>query len=124
MVHRRSTSAGLSRDDTGAALKGSDGRHLYVFVTDGADIERALGAIHDRCWLAGCGWFLVGAAGQLLDRSIVDRMVGLPERLVFEGAPVLDPPLVQDHAKPVRACEMPHRSTPRPRSPRSIRQNG
>jgi hypothetical protein len=96
LVSRLSTSAGLSRMDTGEALQGSQGRHLYVLVVDGGDIERALYAAHDRCWLHGLGWFLVGAAGHLLDRSIVDRMVGLPERLVFEGPPVLDPPLTQD----------------------------
>jgi hypothetical protein len=39
---------------------------------------------------------MVGAGGQVLDRSLVDRMVYAPERLVFEGAPVLAPPLVQD----------------------------
>ena len=39
---------------------------------------------------------MVGAGGQLLERSIVDRMVGAPERLVFEGKPVLVPPLDQD----------------------------
>jgi len=39
---------------------------------------------------------MVGAGGQLLDRSIIDRMVGAPERLVFEGDPILDPPLEQD----------------------------
>jgi len=39
---------------------------------------------------------MVGAGGQLLDRSIVDRMVGAPERLVFEGGPLLDPPVRQD----------------------------
>jgi hypothetical protein len=42
------------------------------------------------------GWLTVGAGGQLLEGSIVDRMVGGPERLVFEGGPVLVPPLVQD----------------------------
>jgi hypothetical protein len=99
MVYRLSTSAGLSRTDTGATLEGSGGRHLYILVSDGTDIKRALDAFHDRCWLAGYGWFLVGAAGQLLDRSIVDRMVFGPERLVFEGPPVLDPPLDQDRAK-------------------------
>jgi len=31
----------------------------------------------------------------LLERSIVDRMVGAPERLVFEGAPILVEPLAQ-----------------------------
>lgn len=39
---------------------------------------------------------MVGAGGQLLNRSIVDRMVGDPSRLVFEGAPILDSPLAQD----------------------------
>ena len=70
--------------------------HGYIVVSDGADIERALRALHDRCWLAGLGWYMVGAAGQLLDRSIVDRLVGTPERLVFEGPPVLVDPLAQD----------------------------
>jgi hypothetical protein len=39
---------------------------------------------------------MVGAGGQLLVRSIVDRMVGGPERLVFEGGPILKAPLKQD----------------------------
>src|SRR6478672_3263105 len=95
-VERRSTSAGLYRSDTGDKLRGSDGVHIYIAVKDGADIERFLKDLHDRCWLADQGWLMVGAGGQLLDRSIVDRMVGTPERLVFEGAPVLDPPLAQD----------------------------
>jgi hypothetical protein len=95
-VGRRSTSAGLSRADTGAALPGSDGLHVYVEVKDGGDIERFLRALHDRCYLAGFGWMIVSVSGALLERSIVDRMVGRPERLVFEGGPVLIPPLQQD----------------------------
>jgi hypothetical protein len=95
-VARRSTSAGLYRTDTGERLPGSDGEHHFLALTDGSDIERALRTAHDRCWLAGLGWLMVGVSGQLLERSIVDRMVGAAERLVFEGAPVLDPPLVQD----------------------------
>ena len=39
---------------------------------------------------------MVGTAGQLLERSIVDVSVGSPERLVFEGAPVVVAPLAQD----------------------------
>ena len=88
-VSRRSTSAGLYRADTGEQLSGSDGIHVYVAVRDCADIERFLRVLHERCWLAGFGWYMVGAGGQLLDRSIVDRMVGAPERLVFEGGPIL-----------------------------------
>ena len=77
-------------------MPGSDGIHVYVAAKDGADSERFLRALHDRCWLAGFGWMLVSASGALLERSIVDRMVGGPERLVFEGGPVLVPPLRQD----------------------------
>jgi hypothetical protein len=97
-VFRQSTSAGLRRSDTGEHLPGSNGVHVYVLVTDGSDAERFLRRLHERCWLHGLGWLMVGAAGQLLDRSLVDRMVYAPERLVFEGPPVLDPPLMQDQA--------------------------
>jgi hypothetical protein len=95
-VTRLSTSAGLFRSDTGERLPGSEGRHVYLLVQDGTDVERFLRALHDRCWHAGLGWMMVGAAGQLLERSVIDRMVGGPERLVFEGGPVLEPPLEQD----------------------------
>ena len=93
---RLSTSAGLSRTDTGAAFPGSGGLHVYIAIKDGADAVRFLTALHARCWLGGFGWMVVGRAGQLLERSIVDRMVGAPERLVFEGPPVVEPPLHQD----------------------------
>jgi hypothetical protein len=68
-------------------------------VKDGGDVERFLKTLHDRCWLAGLGWMMVGTAGQLLERSIVDRMVFAPERLCFEGPPQLTTPLQQDHDK-------------------------
>ncbi|MFC7736506.1 hypothetical protein ACFQX4_11750 [Roseomonas sp. GCM10028921] len=97
-IRRASTSAGLFDRRTRATVgTGVGGEHVYLLVRDGADAERFLRDLHDRCWLHGLGWFLVGAAGQLLERSIVDPMVGAPERLVFEGAPVLVEPLAQDH---------------------------
>jgi Family of unknown function (DUF5906) len=95
-IVRQSTSTGISRTDTGDALPGSNGMHIYLHVQDGGDVERFLKTLHERAWLAGFGWHMVGVAGQLLDRSIVDRMVYAPERLVFEGAPVLAPPLAQN----------------------------
>jgi hypothetical protein len=98
-VSRASTSAGLYRTDTGEPIPGSDGAHHHVLVHDGGDIERFLKDLHDRCWLHGFGWHMIGKAGQLLDRSIVDRAVGYGERLCFEGAPVIVPPLALDAAK-------------------------
>ncbi len=42
----------------------------------------------------------IGSAvgGEHLYVQLVDRTVGAPERLIFEGPPVLEPPLGQDHA--------------------------
>jgi hypothetical protein len=99
---RASTSAGLYHGDTGEKLRGSNGKHLMALLADGADNPRFLQTLHERCWLAGFGWFMVGKAGQLLDRSIIDRVVGTPERLIFEGPPILIPPLRQDAE--ARAC--------------------
>jgi hypothetical protein len=94
-IRRRSTSANLTNKTTGEAYQ-SHGEHLYLLVQDGADARRFLYALHDRCWLAGLGWYIVGKAGQLLERSIADRMVCAPERLVFEASPDLEPPLKQE----------------------------
>ena len=94
-VTRGSTSAGLTNADTGEVYQGSGGLHDYVMVKDGTGIPQFLKTLHARCWLAGLGWMVIGGGGQLLERSIVDRMVGAPERLVFEGPPVLVKPLVQ-----------------------------
>jgi hypothetical protein len=65
-----STSAGLSRTDTGEEFGGSGGLHVYITIKDGSDAVRFLKTLHARCWLAGYGWMNVGAAGQLLERSI------------------------------------------------------
>ena len=82
----------LFNRDTRKWLPGSKGEHIYLAIADGADIERALKCLQQRLWLAGYGFHVVGAGGQLLDRSIIDATVYGPERLVFEGAPVLVPP--------------------------------
>jgi hypothetical protein len=95
-VIRASTSAGLYNGDTGERYPGSGGEHLHLLIRDGSDAERFLRTLHDRAWLSGLGWCGIGAAGQVLERSIVDRMVYAPERLCFEGGPVLVEPLRQD----------------------------
>jgi hypothetical protein len=94
-VSRTSTSAGLYRSDTNEPFNDSGGLHVYVEVLDSADIPRALDVCFKRLWLAGYGWIVVSAAGQLLVRSLVDASVGQPERLFFEGPPQLTPPLAQ-----------------------------
>jgi hypothetical protein len=103
-VERASTSAGLYDTRTGDTFAASNGRHIYLLVKDGADNERFLKTLHERCWLAGLGWMMVGRAGQMLERSIVDRVCGTPERLAFEGAPVLVAPVAQDLAARQPVC--------------------
>ncbi|MBV9824100.1 MAG: hypothetical protein JO001_00210 [Alphaproteobacteria bacterium] len=93
---RASTSAGLYRTDTGMTFPGSGGLHCYLGIRDGGDLERFLNDLHCRLFTAGFGWLTVSKGGQLLERSIIDRVVGSPERLVFEGPPILVPPLAQD----------------------------
>ena len=93
-VERASTSAGPLRSDTGEQFPGS-AVSTFIAVKDGADIERFL----KTCMIvAGSPDSAgnAGAGGQLLERSIVDRMVGTPERIVFEGAPIFAPPIAQD----------------------------
>ena len=94
-VERASTSSGLRDSKTGKVFSGSGGRHVVIPVLDAADIPRFLADLHARCWLNGFGWGITSAAGSFLERSIVDKSCGTPERLVFEGAPVIVPPLVQ-----------------------------
>jgi hypothetical protein len=98
-VSRVSTSSGLYRQDTGESVSGSGGVHHYILVEDATDIKPFLCDLHDLCWHNELGWHLIGRAGQLLERSLVDRSVGYGERLCFEGAPVVVPPLAQDLTK-------------------------
>jgi hypothetical protein len=100
-IRRRSTSAGVFNALTGEQYGLSDGEHLYLLAQDGADAKRFLYTLHDRCWLAGLAWYIVGKSGSLLERSIIDRMVGMPERLVFEAAPDLEPPLKQERREAI-----------------------
>jgi hypothetical protein len=101
MVERCSTSSGLRNTETGETFRHSGGKHLFIPVTDAADIPRFLSDLHARCWLAGFGWGIVSAAGSFLERSIIDRSCGSPERLIFEGAPIIVPPLAQAERRAV-----------------------
>jgi hypothetical protein len=95
-VERASTSSGLRNSKTGEEFPGSGGMHIALPVRDAADIPRFLSDFHDRLWLAGLGWGMASRAGSFLERSLIDKSVGSPERLIFEGPPTVVPPLVQE----------------------------
>jgi hypothetical protein len=105
-VVRPSTSSGISRTDKGTAFPDSRGVHVFLSVRDGSDIPRFTKDLHARCRLAGFGWGVIDEAGRFHPRSIVDSLVGSPERPVFEGAPIVDFPLEQDaEARRPIVCE-------------------
>lgn len=81
-------------------LLGPGGVHLYVFVQNGADIPRAGKALYEHTWRIGAGRFIVGKAGQLLDRSLLDGSVWQPEREDFAAGAVCVPPLQQRRPAP------------------------
>ncbi len=81
-------------------LLGPGGVHLYVFVQNGADIPRAATGLYEHLWRTGTGRFIVGKAGQLLDRCLLDRSVTQPERLSFDAGAVCTPPLAQRRPAP------------------------
>src|SRR5262245_7147575 len=95
-VERASTSSGLRNRETGEPFPSSGGCHIVIPVREAADIPRFLPDLHDRLWLAGLGWGTVSAAGSFLERSLVDKSCASPERLIFEGPPIIKPPLVQE----------------------------
>jgi P4 family phage/plasmid primase-like protien len=93
-ISRGSTSSGLTIDATGKRKEG--GSHHFVILTDGAVAQRFLEDMFDRAWLNGLGWILVGTAGTLLVRSIIDKCGWDPIRIVFEASPSVGPGLSQD----------------------------
>lgn len=105
---RPSSSAGITLPD--GSSNPVSGYHVYVMVERGCEIPALLQAIHDRLWSLGLGFFVVSKSGSLLDRSLVDTAVDGPERLIFEAAPVVLPPLtrnapptiIQNDGKPLR----------------------
>jgi hypothetical protein len=96
LVERPSTSSGLHNAKTGETFPHSGGKHLVMPVLDAADIPRFLADLHGRLWLAGFGWGLISAVGSFLERALIDRFVGTPEHLIFEGPPILEAPLEQE----------------------------
>jgi hypothetical protein len=82
----QSACVGVVGDDPPATLS----EHIYILLRRGSDAVALVERLHQRLWLAGIGWVNVSKAGQLLERSLIDRAVASPERLIFEGPPVID----------------------------------
>ena len=96
MVWRASTSAGLRDTANGRTFHGQRRRARLRLPVRHVAQQRSL-ATNFRSSLARRLRLVLDFRGQaLLQRSLIDTSVGSPERLVFEGAPLIDPPLEQD----------------------------
>lgn len=100
------TSAGscISDADTRKVVFGLKGQRIYILVTDGSDISRAIKVLATRLWLAGHGWIKVNKCGQMLDRTIVDLALANPVQPDFAAGAVCRPPYVQRSQDKLIGC--------------------
>ena len=94
-------SSGSCIHNNGREIIGIKGQRLFCVVQNGSDIPRAAEAIQTYLWAAGCGFFKVGAAGQLLERTLFDASIYQANRLDFAAGAVCKPPLEQKRGEPV-----------------------
>lgn len=123
-IKRSSTSSGLYHTKTGEKFPHSGGMHVYLIVADARDIPRATKAIFDTLWANDFGWSFVSEGGAVLARGPVDASVALPEHPVFEGAPLIVPPLAQKKSRQAVAFdgEITDTRTAFPDPPAEVRQ--
>ena len=95
-VYRPSTSSGIYNKETGEKFQAGGGFHLYLIAKDVSDSARFLRALQAQAIRAGLGWGVIMGRGRFGVRSVIDIMVGSPERLAFEGKALIVPPAAQD----------------------------
>ena len=89
-------------DAEGKLLRGEGtGSHVYLFVKNALDIPRYMETLGKRLFLAGLGRIEISKAGSILKRTIIDLVVGSPERLDFVAGAVCEDGLVQKLPDPV-----------------------
>ncbi|MCG8612019.1 MAG: hypothetical protein MI864_15950 [Pseudomonadales bacterium] len=96
-----SSSSNIVNTHTQKRVNGLKGQRVYIVVQDAGDIPRAGKVLTDRLWLAGKGYIVVGAAGQKLERCLVDANVWQPARLDFASGAECFPPLEQKRGAPI-----------------------
>jgi hypothetical protein len=96
MLWRPSASSNIIYSNTGEIVQGVTGQHLYIAVSDAAQIPKIGKLIADRLWLAGYGRYDIAKNGALLERTIVDTAVWQPERMDFCGGAWVIEPLKQN----------------------------
>lgn len=73
-IEASSTGANIYGTD-GTEYRGLTGQHTIFHVANGSDIPRALGVLHQHCFIAGYGIPRLAKDGTFLERSPVDRQM-------------------------------------------------
>lgn len=84
-----SASANIYRKSTGEKVSDNNNAHIYLPVDDAAEIPRLGKTIFERLILAGYGRVEFSRDGKILIRTLIDKAVFSPERLVFEAPAIL-----------------------------------
>jgi hypothetical protein len=98
-VATHSTSSGL-RTMGGKPLSGPPSFHIYL-AGDVSQIDLWSKALYAKAIGDGLGHIKVSKAGVMLDRTILDKSVFLPERIVYEAGAQLGEGLDQDRPDPI-----------------------
>ncbi len=94
-----SASSHIFKDETD--LTGRRGQHLYLFVSDASDIERAGNALNERLWAQGVGHYEISESGNLLKRSFFDSSVWQTNHIDFAAGAQCGEGLKQQRGRPV-----------------------
>jgi hypothetical protein len=86
-------------------LTGLRGQHIYLFVKDASDIERAGKALNERLWAMGHGHYEVSKAGTKLKRDVFDDRVWQTNHIDFAAGALCVDGLVQRRGEPVTIDE-------------------
>lgn len=96
LLVRPSSSVGVRNRETGQKTDQNAGQHRFLIATDGREIARAIGALHERLILAGWGYGFVHETGFVECRSLIDRAASTAsERMWFEGRVQLADPRIE-----------------------------
>ena len=98
LVYWPSASSHICNGDTD--LTGLRGQHVYLFVKDAKDIERAGRALNERLWAMGHGNYEVSLAGTILKRSVFDESVWQTNHIDFAAGAKCHGALKQTRGEP------------------------
>lgn len=75
------------------ASRGLRGVHVYLAITRGSDVPILAERLQMEQWSAGYGAIKISRSGALLVRQLSDALIYQPSRLIFEAAPICQPPI-------------------------------